>query len=459
MKRLLTVILLFLLAIPVGFAQKREPGKVKTVVIDPGHGGDKPGAIGHRCQEKNLVLSVAKKFGKLIEDNFPDVKVIYTRSGDQDITLANRAHIANQAKADLFISIHANSHPTSNPTGVETFVMGLSQSKANMEVAKKENSDILLEADYKSNSAYQGFDPNSPESYVMFAMYQNAYLEKSLNFAQFIQQQYQANIKTINRGVKQAELFVIYKTAMPSVLTEIGFISNPEEEAFLVSDEGQAQVVLSLFNAFATYKASEEGTSRISNPVIDLPGYSGNPISKKPSKPATPQAPPPSVAPAVPLAAVSPAAPVDSQPAPIASHVVDSVAIPVADPLSLSADSALSSPAQPAFSAPVEAPSHNQINERPQMPKDRPDVHFKVQFLSCDHLLKDGDKEFKGVTDYEFYLWNGSYRYTYGDVSSIAKAKALQEEIRKLGFKDSFVVAFFEGQRISLQQAREMLEE
>ena len=136
-----------------------------------------------------------------------------------DITLAERARIANKAKADLFISIHCNSWTNSTPTGVETYVMGLSQSKANMEVAKKENADILLEEGYKDNKDYQGFDPNAPENFVLFAMYQSAYLDRSLDFAGFIQDQYKSSIKTINRGVKQAEIFVLYKTAMPAVLT------------------------------------------------------------------------------------------------------------------------------------------------------------------------------------------------------------------------------------------------
>ncbi|MBQ4296098.1 MAG: N-acetylmuramoyl-L-alanine amidase, partial [Prevotella sp.] len=232
------------------------------MVIDPGHGGAKPGAQGGRTQEKHITLAIAKKFGKLISDNYPDVKVIYTRTTDVDISLAERAHIANRNKADLFISIHANSHPTAAPTGVETFVMGLSESRANLEVAKKENADILLEADYKSNDAYKGFDPNAPESFVMLAMFQNSFIDKSLNLAQAIQNQYKQNLKTINRGVKQAELFVLYKTTCPSVLTEVGFISNPSEEAFMISDEGQAKIAISLFNAFMTFKATEEGTNK-----------------------------------------------------------------------------------------------------------------------------------------------------------------------------------------------------
>ena len=217
MKRLFALFIALICINGVAFSQKKSAGQVKTVVIDAGHGGAKPGAIGHKSKEKNLTLSMALKLGKVIEDNYPDVKIIYTRTTDADITLAERARIANRAKADLFLSIHCNSWTNSTPTGVETYVMGLSQSKANMEVAKKENADILLEKDYKDNSEYQGFDPNSPESYVMFSMFQNAYLTKSLDFAGFIQKQYSSNLKTIDRGVKQAELFVIYRTAMPAV--------------------------------------------------------------------------------------------------------------------------------------------------------------------------------------------------------------------------------------------------
>lgn len=288
MKRLLTLFIVLALSCGAAFAQKKDSYKIRTVVIDPGHGGAKPGAQGGRSQEKNITLAVAKKFGQLISDNYPDVKVIYTRTTDVDISLAERAHIANRNKADLFISIHANSHPTSSPTGVETFVMGLSESRANLEVAKKENADILLEADYKTNKAYNGFDPNSEESYIIFSMVQNVYLERSLNFAQAIQNQYKQHLKTINRGVKQAELYVLYKTTCPSVLTEVGFISNPGEEGFMISEEGQAKIAICLFNAFMTYKATEEGSGKVVNPVINIKGYK----SSTPQKEAAPKAQP-----------------------------------------------------------------------------------------------------------------------------------------------------------------------
>lgn len=275
MKHLATLVLAIAVFFGPAFSQKKDTYKVRTVVIDPGHGGVKPGAAGSRSMEKDITLSVALKFGQLIQDNYPEVKVIYTRNTDVDVSLAERAHIANRNKADLFVSIHANSHPTSSPTGVETFVMGLSESKANLEVARKENADILLEADYRNNSDYQGFDPSAPETYVMLSMFQSAFIDKSLNFAQTIQNQYKQNIKTINRGVKQAELFVLYKTSMPSVLTEIGFISNPNEEAYMLSDEGQATIAICLFNAFMDYKLAEDGTAKPANPVIRLKGYVG----------------------------------------------------------------------------------------------------------------------------------------------------------------------------------------
>ena len=247
-------------------------------MIDPGHGGKKPGAIGKKSKEKDITLAIALKLGETIKANFKDVTVLYTRETDVDIDLAERAQMANRAKADLFISIHANSHKKTEPSGTETFVMGLSTSKANMEVARLENADILLEDDYKNNSEYQGFDPNAPESYIMFTLYQNAYLEKSLNFAEYIQGQYKSRIKTIDRGVKQGELFVLYKTSMPAVLTEIGFISNAKEEEYMMSEEGQNEYVYCIASAFAKYKAAEENSELVEIPA---PKRQKKPISLK----------------------------------------------------------------------------------------------------------------------------------------------------------------------------------
>lgn len=441
MKRLLILFVAVLVVSGPAFSQKREPGKVKTLVIDPGHGGDKPGALGKHCQEKELTLSIAKKFGKLVEDNYPDVKVIYTRTTDVDVALSERANIANRVKADLFISIHINSHPTSVPVGMETYVMGLSRSRANMEVAKKENADILLEDGYKNNSEYQGFDPNSPESYVMFAMYQNAYIDKSLNFAQYTQEQYKNSIKTTNRGVKQAEFFVLYKTAMPAVLTEVGFISNPAEEAYMMSDEGQATIAICLLNAFANYKAHEEAVAKPKKMEIDLPGYGKN----KPQKP-TPQGDP--EADSTLNAQIKQD---DALAATILQSQGEEPPKAVIDPL-------------PEKNVPPSIEPYRQVQEEIQTVVQKDEivvegVTYRVQFLTSEKELKDGAKDFKGITDYQMYKQDGLFRYTLGNESTIAKAKNIQNDLRKKGFKDAFVIAFYNGKRISLQEARELQEQ
>lgn len=434
------------------FSQKKSAGQVKTVVIDAGHGGDKPGAVGRKTQEKTLTLQMALKLGKLIEDNYKDVTIIYTRTTDVDITLADRARLANKAKADLFISIHCNSWTNSTPTGVETYVMGLSQSKANMEVAKKENADILLEKGYKDNSDYQGFDPNSPESYVMFAMYQNAYLDKSLDFAGFIQDQYKSAIKTINRGVKQAEIFVLYKTAMPAVLTEVGFISNPEEEQYMMSDEGQAAIVSSIFKAFATYKSNVEGTKVPKDLKIELKGYKekakkeiNTPVKTKPEEPAPTE-------PAKPAVEKVPEAPTADQPT---TFVPSTAQTNVEPPLPMDEPKEALAPVQD--SAPqveVTPPTQN-----PAAEQQKRGVVYKVQFMTSANALKENAREFKGITDYEYYLQRGTYCYTTGSFATAPEAVKHQKAVRERGFKDAFVVAFLDGERISLQKAKELLEQ
>ncbi len=434
------------------FSQKKSAGQVKTVVIDAGHGGDKPGAVGRKTQEKTLTLQMALKLGKLIEDNYKDVTIIYTRTTDVDITLADRARLANKAKADLFISIHCNSWTNSTPTGVETYVMGLSQSKANMEVAKKENADILLEKGYKDNSDYQGFDPNSPESYVMFAMYQNAYLDKSLDFAGFIQDQYKSAIKTINRGVKQAEIFVLYKTAMPAVLTEVGFISNPEEEQYMMSDEGQAAIVSSIFKAFATYKSNVEGTKVPKDLKIELKGYKekakkeiNTPVKTKPEEPAPTE-------PAKPAVEKVPEAPTADQPT---TFVPSTAQTNVEPPLPMDEPKEALAPVQD--SAPqveVTPPTQN-----PAAEQQKRGVVYKVQFMTSGNALKENAREFKGITDYEYYLQRGTYCYTTGSFATAQEAVRHQKAVRERGFKDAFVVAFLDGERISLQKAKELLEQ
>ena len=239
--------------------QEKQKYHMKTVVIDAGHGGRDPGAPGDHRNEKDIVLSIALQLGERIKKNFPDVNVIYTRKTDTLIPLFKRAEIANKNKADLFISIHVNANESSRVRGTETYVMGLHKSKSNLEVAKQENAAILYEEDY--SKTYQGFDPNSAESYIIFSLMQNAYLEQSLDFASYIQKNFDQNTHLKNRGVKQAGFLVLYKTSMPRVLVEAGFLSNPDEEKYLNSEKGQKQLASSIYEAFKEYKQKLESES------------------------------------------------------------------------------------------------------------------------------------------------------------------------------------------------------
>lgn len=225
---------------------------LKKVIIDAGHGGKDPGAIGATgTKEKNIVLSIAKIAGAYIEKNFPDVEVIYTRDTDVFLELHERSTIANENDADLFISIHANSAGSSEAHGTETYVLGLHKSEANLEVAKRENAVIELE---DNHDAHYNFDPNSPEGHIMMSMAQNAYLDQSIFLASTIQDQFENRVQRHNRGVRQAGFYVLYKTTMPSILIELGFLSNPSEEKFLNSIEGQEYMASAIYRAVKDYK-------------------------------------------------------------------------------------------------------------------------------------------------------------------------------------------------------------
>lgn len=233
------------------YAQNKQVVELKTVVIDAGHGGHDPGATNGRTYEKNITLSVALMLGDMIKSSYPSVKVIYTRSTDKFVELYRRADIANKNNADLFISIHVNSASPS-ARGHETFVMGQDKNSENLEICQLENSVVVLEDDYTSN--YQGFDPNNPESYIIFSLLQNAHLEQSLDFATLVQENANAGPIANNRGVKQANFIVLWKCTMPAVLIELGFISNPNDMKVLTSKSGQQQIAGNIFKAFKAYK-------------------------------------------------------------------------------------------------------------------------------------------------------------------------------------------------------------
>lgn len=433
MKRLLLAIIALFLVNGSVFSQKRELGKVKTVMIDPGHGGKKPGAIGKKSKEKDITLSIALKLGKTIKENFKDVNVLYTRTTDVDIDLAERAQMANRAKADLFISIHANSHKKHEPSGTETFVMGLSTSKANMEVARTENADILLEADYKNNSEYQGFDPNAPESYIMFTLYQNAFLEKSLNFAEYIQKQYKSRIKTIDRGVKQGELFVLYKTSMPAVLTEIGFISNAKEEEYMLSEEGQNEYVYCIASAFAQYKAFEENSQ-----LVEIPA----PRRQKKSAITTTE-----------TNKTQPKAENKTTEEKSKNQTLE-VKVTVMDSTKNNSSNTETMPNNDSNK------QESSMDTKTQTTAENDDerIEYRVQFLVVKSQLPENDPAFKGVTDYSFYTQDGTIRYTKGNEVNVEKAQEIAKELKEKGFKDAFIVPFYKGKRISGYEAKKINE-
>lgn len=258
LKYIKTLTILLFLTWVAGGGYAMGGSSVQTVVIDAGHGGKDPGAIGPgKTREKDLTLRMALQLGSMIKENHPDVRVIYTRSTDVFLELYERAEIANRSKADLFISIHINASTNSAAKGSSTYVLGLHKSEANLEVAKRENAVIELESDRDKN---YDFNPNAPEGHIIMSMKQNAFLEQSISMASFIED-YQdgsaENRKTL--GVKQAGFYVLYKTAMPSILTELGFISNNWEEKYLASEEGQRTIAWNLYQAFADYKNEMEG--------------------------------------------------------------------------------------------------------------------------------------------------------------------------------------------------------
>ena len=263
-------LLVFAMILPYsqGYAQDQNMAGIRKVVIDAGHGGKDPGAIGSRSKEKDIVLSVALKLGSYIQKNSPDIEVLYTRKNDVFVELSRRAEIANNANADVFISVHANSIAKSRNEvrGTETYVLGVNKTDTNMEVARRENSVILLEEGY--NTRYEGFDPNSAESYIMFSLMQNAYFNQSVQLAQTVQNMFKTSTTLKDLGVKQLGLLVLARTSMPAILVEIGYISNATEEKYLTSEIGQIRIAAAIYNAFAQYKKNVEERSPLSKANI-----------------------------------------------------------------------------------------------------------------------------------------------------------------------------------------------
>ena len=385
---------LWLLFLPSCISDVR--GKDFVVVIDAGHGGHDPGASGKITKEKHINLKVALKVGNLIKSNCQDVKVVYTRNKDVFIPLDRRAEIANNAKADLFISIHTNALAKNRTMkGASTYTLGLAKSDANLEVAKRENAVILYESDYQTR--YAGFNPNSAESYIIFEFMQDKYMEQSVHLASQMQKQFRQTCRRADRGVHQAGFLVLKASAMPSILIELGFISTPEEERFLYSEAGSSTMAQGIYRAFLNYKREQE---------IRLTGVSRT---------------------------IVPAEPLDIETAATTESPSDNE--------QQSAETAASGNRMPASNPPAG-----------QQKTGRSDITFKVQILTASRPLAQNDRRLKGLKGVEYYKEKGIYKYTCGASADYNQVLRTRRSLLPR-FKDAFIIAFRNGEKMNVQEA------
>jgi N-acetylmuramoyl-L-alanine amidase len=358
--------------------------KVRVVVIDAGHGGSDPGCHGLKHFEKDVALSITLKVGKYIEENIKDVKVVYTRKTDVFVPLNEIASHANKNNADLFICIHCNAAVNKQVFGSETYVMGLHKTKGNLEVAKRENASILFEEDYKKK--YEGFDPNSDEANIIFNMYQNAFLEQSLSYASKVQEEFRKNKNLTDKGVKQAGFLVLWKTSMPSVLIETGFLTNAEEEKYLGSQKGQDQIAFAIYKAFKNYKAEVEG-------------YDAGPENE-----------------------IRPR---------ISEEQVEA----------------------------IEQHIHQQEKDTIKSVVNQPEnkILFKIQIANSSKKIPPNSPKFASVKNVEELVEDKTFKYLTGDFKTMEEAFEEQRRLRKQGFEDAFTVAFINGKKSSIKEARELL--
>ena len=380
-----TIMLVFTLA--VAMAAK----KGFTLVIDAGHGGHDAGALGTFSKEKNINLNVALAFGRLVENNCPQVKVIYTRKTDVFIPLHKRADIANRNKADLFISIHTNALPKgARAMGLETYTLGMHRVSDNFDVAKRENSVILIEKDYKQH--YEGFDPNSSESYIMFEFMQDKNMAQSVELARLVQKRTCAVAARPNKGVKQAGFLVLRETSMPSCLIELGFISTPSEEQFLNSDEGVASMGRGIYLAFCEYLAKYDKSFT----VPFKPGENVKPQMTEPEKETVKE--------------------------------------------------------EKKEEKNVEKDEKNDASQQAEAPEKSEAPVFKVQILTSNVKLKSGSRQLKGQEDADFYKDGNLYKYTVGASTNYNEIYRLRKQLLSK-FPEAFIIAFKNGQRMDVQQA------
>lgn len=404
--------------------------QIKKVVIDPGHGGKDPGCSGVTgTKEKEIALSIALQVGRALESYFPDIQFIFTRKTDVFVPLDRRAKIANENKADLFISIHCNNFPKSQkPKGSETYVLGLHRADDNLEVAKRENSAIFYEDDYKST--YNGFDPNSAEGHIILSMFQNAFLEQSISFANKIEKNITQNTQHRSRGVRQAGFLVLRETTMPSVLVETGYLSNPWDNQFLATANGQAQVVNAITQAFAEYKNEVEGLSYATIPDV----YATTTVQPDRARQT-------SVAP-IPI----------QRPKILKSSLYSSNQKVVAKSGNVGTSIAKQSLIIPS----IKNTTRTQANTSPtDAIATKATVQYKVLLTSVSKLINTDAGQWKNIPYTVQIIRDGdSFKYMAVGFENFEEAVSAKSELRKIGFKEAFLVAYQNGKRIDMKVAK-----
>ncbi len=398
------ILLAMLVSAPVSSQESRF-----TVVLDAGHGGHDPGAMGSISKEKDINLGVVLSLGEMIEKSFDDVKVVYTRKTDKYLTLQERADVVNDNHANLFICIHTNSAQSPSAYGAETFTLGLAKTKANLDVAMRENSVILLEDDYKSK--YKGFDPNSVDSYIMFEFMQDSYLDKSIEFSSSVQKQFVSHCRRLDRGVRQAGFWVLHRSACPSVLVELGFISNPAEERYLSSGVGQKEMAGAIFNSFVDFKRNHDKKSGLKPSAV---------AKKEPVK-----------------------APVVEEP-----KISDSI-IPKQEPEKTKPSDSKKLPE----TTKTEVAKTNNVDV---IEKSLQRPIFKVQLFATGKVLKPNSSEFKGIKDTEYFTEGAYNKYTVGAETDYKKIEQIRAEVLSK-FPQAFIIAFVGDKKISAKEALELI--
>ncbi len=400
-----------------------------TVVIDAGHGGHDPGAKGSFIREKDINLAVTLLLGNLVEQNFKDVKVVYTRKTDRYLTLQERADVVNDNHADLFICVHTNSSPGSSAYGAESYTLGLAKTKANLDVAMRENSVITLEEDYKTK--YHGFDPNSVDSYIMFEFMQDKYIDRSVDFASTIQKQFHSYCGRLDRGVRQAGFWVLHRSACPSVLVEVGFISNPAEERYLSTDTGQKEMATGIFNAFIDYKRihdKKSGHQSLNNVQKIETKIKSNEVKEisvskinadNQSKPALINTIEPKTETEKPVSAPKTTVKQNIKP------VIDTV---------YNVEKSITS-----------------VSFKPENRTNQITAIFKIQLFASKKPLKQNAPDFKGLANTDSFIENGYYKYTVGSETDFHKIETLRKQIHSR-FPDAFIIGFIGDKKMTAKE-------